>query len=189
MKKLIKVGAVIASILSLCCTVCSAEVYQQDIPSFCPIQGGAWCDVETVEGRACFVVPDTYRFSVFGFQGVSGYSIANVTNATVSGHIYFENSTGWYESPKDLQCRFTSFGTLEVYAPYYQSSSYNPVRYQWETLEIQSINNTNIALMDEAGDRQNNQYLYTTSEKLLIFVCCLLAGLILLFLLRSAWRA
>lgn len=188
MKKIIKVGVIVVAILSLCCTVCSAEVYKQDIPSFCPIQGGAWCDIETVEGRACFVVPDTYRFGVFGFQGLSGYNVANVTNSTVSGYIYFESPTSWYTNPQQLQCRFSSFGTLQVYAPYY-NSSYSSTRYQWETLEIQSISNTNIALMDETGDRQNNQYLYTITEKLLMFVCCLLIGLILLFVLRSAWHA
>ena len=139
---------------SLCCTVCSAETYTDNFPSWCPISGGAYFEVETSQGVACVVVPRSYRFDYFGFTSAETYNVANISNTTVSGNIYFKNQTSYYGNPTSLQCRFTSFGTLSISVPY--QSNYGGTSYQWQDLSINKILNTNVALADEAGDRQKN---------------------------------
>lgn len=172
---------------SVCCTVCSAESYSDDFPNWCPVSGGAYFEVETSQGRACVVVPRNYRFDCFGFQSSSGYNVANITNSTVSGYIYFKDSTSYYGNPTSLQCRFGSFGTLNVYVPY--QSTYGGTSYQWQSLDITSILNTNVALSDEVGERYNSAYVYTTVEKILVFIAVLLVGILLFYILRRSWCA
>lgn len=185
--KIIKflICAVMCSVLFF--TVCSAQVYTEVYPDWCPSSGAAWMELNTAQGKACVVVPNTFRFNTFGFNGSSGYEPLNLTNSTVSGYIYFNNPSSYYGNPSELQCRFSSFGTLQVYEPY--QNNYSGISYRWTDLGVNSILNTNVGLMDEAGDRQNDAYVYSTTEKLLILVFIAQLGLILLFVLRSAWRA
>lgn len=168
-------------------TVCSAQVYTEDYPLWCPASGASWMEVNTSQGKACVVVPYTFRFDTFGFYGSSGYVPCNLTNSTLNGYIYFNNASSYFGNPTELQCRFSSFGTLQVYEPY--QNNYNGTSYRWSDLGVSSVLNTNIGFMDEAGDRQNDAYVYSTTEKLLILVFIAQLGLILLFVLRSAWRA
>lgn len=172
---------------SICCTVCSAENYTDDFPSWCPISGGAYFEVETAQGTACVVVPRSYRFDYFGFTSSETYNIVNISNSTVSGNIYFKNASSYYGNPTSLQCRFTSFGTLNVYVPY--QNNYGGTSYQWQDLGITKIHNTNVALADEVGDRHNNAYIFTTEEKVLIFIAVVLIAILLNYILRRSWRA
>lgn len=186
-KKLFRsIMIMVVLIVVLCTSVCSAAVYQSDFPSYCPINGGAWAEITTPQGTATFIVPRDYISSVFGFYGASGNNIINTTNATINGMIYFQNATTYYTNPYSLQCRFTSLNTLEVYVPY--SSSYG-TRYEWQSLETWEILNTNIGFLDSSGDRQNNAYIYTVSEKLQMIIVCLLIAVLLYYLLGRAWRA
>lgn len=175
----------------MCCvlfgTVCAAQTYSETLPVWCPVSGGSWMEINTSLGQGVVVLPNTYRFNTFGFEGVSGYTPFNLTNSTVSGYIYFKNNTSYYGNPKELQCRFSSFGTLQVYEPY--QGNYNGTSYRWTDISVSNILNTNIGFMDEAGDRQNDSYVYSTSEKCLILIFIGVVSLILFFVLRSAWRA
>lgn len=175
----------------MCCvvfgTVCSAESYTENYPKWCPVSGGAWFEVDTAQGKACVVVPLNSRFDVFGFSGTTGYNVCNITNSTVSGNIYFQSATSYYGEPTALQCRFQSYGTLQLYVPY--QNNYGGTSYQWQNLDVTDIHNTNVALSDEAADRQNNAYVFTTTEKLLMFVCVLLIGILLYYILGRSWRA
>lgn len=186
-KRLIKFLIISAVIISvICVSVCSAEVYQSDFPSYCPINGGAWAEVTTSQGDACIVVQRNYISDIFSFYGNQGYNILNTSNSTVSGYIYFKNATNYYTNPTYLQCRFQSFGTLEIYVPY--SSNYG-TRYEWQSLNTDKVLNTNIAFDDSSSDRQNNSYVYTVSEKLQIILVCLVISLLLYFILGRSWRA
>lgn len=163
-----------------------AESYNTVYPEYVPVSGGAWCEVDTAQGLACISAPSDYIYDTFGFSG-SGYNICNLTASTVSGTIYFESATSYYGRPTSLQCRFSRMGTLEVYAPY--QSSYGGTSYSWEALNITAIRNTNIAITDSSGNRQNNVYIYSTTDKLLMISIALTAGLLLFQLFRRGWKA
>lgn len=163
-----------------------AESYGVDYPAYVPVSGGAWAEVDTSQGLACVSLSSNYQFDTFGFSG-SGYNICNLTVSTVSGTIYFQSPTSYYGRPTSLQCRFARMGTMEVYAPY--QSSYGGTSYSWEALDISTVHNTNIAFTDSQGDRQNNAYIYSTTDKLLIVSIVLCAGLLLYHLFRRGWKA
>ena len=182
MKKLIMV-MVMGVLMSV--GVC-AESYHTDYPEYVPISGGAWCEVDTAQVRACIVLAGNYMLDTFGFAG-SGYNICNVTASTVSGTIYFETATSYYGRPTSLQCRFTRTSTMEVYVPY--QSSYGSTSFSWEALDVTQIYNTNIGFMDARGERQNNEYLYSTTDRLLIIVAVLVGGVLLYHLCRRGWQA
>lgn len=165
---------------------CLAAVYGSDFPSYCPYNGGAWSEISTSQGDCCIVFRRNCISDIFGFNGSTGSDILNVSNSTVSGKIYFKSATSYYGSPMELDCRFQSFGTLEVSVPY--QSSYG-TRYEWQPLSVSSIKNTNINFADSSGDRQNNAYIYTLSEKQNIIIICLLIGVILYFIFGRAWNA
>lgn len=188
---MIKKITIIVSVVLLCVTlgstVCFAASYKSEFPSYVPVSGGAWCEIETSQGVACFVVANNYRFDVFGFSGVEGYNIANITSSTVNGNIYFENQTTYYGNPTTLQCRFTSFGTLSVYVPY--ANNYAGTTYQWQDLAVTNVLNTNIAFQDAAGNRFNNQHLYSTEEKMLMALLVVCVGILLIYPLRRGWHA
>jgi len=163
-----------------------AKVYDETFPAYVNISGGAWIEVQTSQGRITVIVPSNYIHNTFGFSG-NGNNVANLTNAVVSGNVFHSGYFSYYGSPRTLQCRFTSMGTLEVYEPYYQSG----YTYQrWTSLPITQIYATNIALEDTTNlDRQNNRHLYTTTERIMMFISILGVGLILITCLRSAWKA
>lgn len=178
-------------IMAVCACVifvipCSAQSYGQDFPSYCPTNGGSWAEVVTQKGNACVVFRRNTISDVFGFDGNTGYSVVNISDSTVTGYIYFEKNTDYYGNPTKLQCRFQSFGTLEVNVPY--SSTYG-TRYEWQSLNIDSILNTNINFSDSSGTRYNDFYLYSFPEKLEIIIIVLLIGLILYFILTRCWYA
>lgn len=187
MKKLFKIFICCLVILNVFILSCFAETYSSDVPSYCVNSGGAWAEVDTQQGSAVFVVARNYISDVFSFYGRSGYNIMNCTSETVSGTIYFKNNTNYYGNPKELQCRFTAMGTLEVYEPYL--SNYNYVNYRWTSLPTTKILNTNIGFVDNIGDRQNNDFIYSLSEKMQIIVICLLIAILLYFLLGRSWHA
>lgn len=186
-KKIIAFICVVFVCVAFGSTVCLAETYNSEYPQYVPVSGGAWCEVQTAQGKACFVVAGNYRFDIFGFSGSSGYNVANITSSTVNGNIYFEKPTSYYGNPESLQCRFTSFGTLSVNVPY--QNNYGNTSYQWQDLNTQSILNTNIAFQDAAGERYNNQFLYTREEKILISILVACIGLLITFPLRRGWYA
>ena len=185
MKKKILILIMVVCLGVSCSTVCSAEIYQQDFPTYCQVSGGAWAEVNTSQGVGCLVMVGSYRRDIFGFASRTGYNVINLTNTTISGYIYFRNSTSYYGNPREMQFRFTSFGTLEVYEPHYNYGT----SYRWTSLPITKINNTNIAFTDEVADRQNDSYVYSMTEILLIAVVCLLIGQILYFIFVRAWHA
>ena len=161
MKKFVKIISVsVVMIIALCSVTCLAAVYGTSFPS--------------------------YISDIFGFNGSAGYDILNVSNSTVNGRIYFKNATGFYGSPSSLDCRFQSFGTLEISVPY--QTNYG-TRYEWQQLSVTEIKNTNINFADSFADRQNNAFIYSLAEKQNIIIICLLIGLILYFILGRAWNA
>jgi hypothetical protein len=76
---------------------------------------------------------------------------------------------------------------MEVYVPY--QSSYGSTSFSWEALDVTQIYNTNIGFMDARGERQNNEYLYSTTDRLLIIVAVLVGGVLLYHLCRRGWQA
>lgn len=185
-KKLIKVIISGVIISALCFIPCSAAVYGTSFPSYCPVNGGAWAEIDTSQGDSCIVFRRNCISDIFGFNGSTGSDIVNVSPSVVNGRIYFKNSTGFYGSPSSLDCRFQSFGTLEISVPY--QSNYG-TRYEWQQLSVTDIKNTNINFADSFGDRQNNAFIYTLPEKQNIIIICLLIGLLLYFILGRSWHA
>ena len=143
-----------------------AQSYDTTYPDYVPVSGGAWMEVETAQGTACVVLPADFVEDTFGFSG-SGYNVVNLTNSTVTGNIYSKGTFNFYQNPNALQCRFSRFGTLEVYEPYATNYGTN---YRWTGFPIRSIKATNIGFSDSSGDRQNDMYLYSLTDKLLILI-------------------
>lgn len=164
----------------------SAQSYDKSFPSYVPASGGAWAEVATSQGRVTVVFPLDFRVGFIGFLG-DGYSIANVTNSTISGTIYHQTQFGYYGYPDNLQCRLSRMGTLEVYEPY--QSTYGSTSYRWTSLPTSEIFNTNIAFVDDKADRRNDVYRYDTTQKVLILIFCLLGLLAVGKVVRRAWRA
>ena len=164
----------------------SAQSYDKSFPSYVPASGGAWAEVATSQGRVTVVFPLDFRVGFIGFLG-DGYSIANVTNSTISGTIYHQTQFGYYGYPDNLQCRLSRMGTLEVYEPY--QSTYGSTSYRWTSLPTSEIFSTNIAFVDDKADRRNDVYRYDTTQKVLILIFCLLGLLAVGKVVRRAWRA
>lgn len=164
-----------------------AQSYEQNFPSYVPVSGGAWVEIDTPEGVATIVVPIDYLIGSLGFTG-TGYQLTSVINSTINGTIYHSTHFDYYGEPEELQCRFERMSGLEVYVPYRSTGGYTS--YRWEPLSNTTIENTNIDFVDDAGlDRQNDYYRYTTDQKLLIlvFVSVVLIGLFMIF--RRMWSA
>ena len=164
----------------------SAQTYSVVYPAWVPVSGGAWVEADTAQGQICVVVPLDYRIGYFGFSG-SGYNVANLTSTSISGTAYAQGNFTYYGNPSSVQCRFTRMSTLEVYAPY--QNNYGGTSYQWETLDITAIHNTNMDFVDEVGDRQNDAYRYDTTQKILILLFCLVVLLGVFMIFRKAWKA
>lgn len=165
----------------------SAQTYSMVYPSYVPISGGAWCEVDTAQGRLCIVLPVDYLSGYFGYSG-SGYNVANITASTITGTVYHSGSFSYYTQPTSLQCRFQRMGTLEVYEPY--QNSYGSTSYRWTELHITSVFATNMDYVDDAGlDRQNDSYRYTTDQKILILIFCAVCLLGVFLIFRRAWKA
>ncbi|MGM9926904.1 MAG: hypothetical protein ACI35P_03045 [Bacillus sp. (in: firmicutes)] len=122
-----------------------AVEYETQFPEYVTISGGAYFEVNSSLGQITFVAPNNYKDNTFGFTG-SGNNICNCTNSTVSGYIYTP-SGGRYTA------RFASLGTLE----YRTSDTYD---YQWVTLTVTEILNTNVNFIDDKLDRQTDNYFF-----------------------------
>ena len=170
----------------LSASVC-AESYSTDFPEYVPISGGAWCQVTTDgQGEITVLVPANYIIDTFSFEG-DGYNVANATNSTVSGMAYAKTNFSYYGNPDRLQCRFQKMGTLEVYEPYRSSSG--STSYRWTALDIKKVIATSIRFVDDRGDRQNDNYKYTTGEKIGICIFVSVLALVLIKLFRKGWKA
>lgn len=167
-------------------TVC-AESYSTDFPEYVPISGGAWCQVTTSQGEITVLVPANYITDTFTFEGATGYNIVNATNSTVSGVAYAKERFTYYGTPDRLQCRFQSMGTLQVYEPYRNTTG--GTSYRWIDLDITKIEATSIRFVDDLGDRQNDNYKYTTGEKIGICIFIAVLALVLLKIFRRGWKA
>lgn len=163
-----------------------AQDYSTDFPEYVPIAGGAWCQVDTPQGEITILVPADYIFDTFSFSG-DGYNIANATNATVTGMAYAKSNFSYYGSPRQLQCRFQSMGTLQVYEPY--ENNYGNTSYRWTDLDIEEIKATSINFTDARGDRQNDNYRYSVAEKIGICIFVAVMILVLMKLFKKGWKA
>ena len=176
MKKWI-VSLILGVVACVSAFMVSAEGYSTDFPMYVPLAGGAWCQATTSAGEITVLVPADFITDTFTFSG-DGYNIANATNSTVSGVAYHKDRFSYYGSPDKVQCRFQSMGTLQVYEPY--QSNYGNTAYRWTDVKINKIIATSIRFSDDKLDRQNDNYRYTTGEK--IGICIFIAVLALVIL-------
>lgn len=159
MKKIISIFAV-ALVLVFSSLPCFAVEYSTEFPSYVPISGGAFFEVESSFGKITFICPNNYKNNYFGFSG-SGNNICNVTNSTVSGYIY--TSAG-----KSYPARFTSLGTLEYRT---DTSSY----YEYQDITVTKILNTNVTFIDDKGDRQTDNY-FLSKENIFLYTLLLVCA-------------
>lgn len=159
MKKIISIVAVVL-VLAFSSLPCFAVEYSTEFPSYVPISGGAFFEVESSLGKITFVCPNNYKNNYFGFSG-SGNNICNITNSTVTGYIYTVSGTSY-------QARFTSLGTLEYRT---NSSSY----YEYRDVTITKILNTNITFIDDKGDRQTDNY-FLSKENIFLYTLLLVCA-------------
>lgn len=159
MKKIISIFAVFF-VLAFSSLPCFAVEYSTEFPSYVPISGGAFFEVESSLGKITFICPNNYKNNYFGFSG-SGNNICNVTNSTVTGYIYTASGTSY-------QARFTSLGTLEYRI---NSSSY----YEYRDVTITKILNTNVNFIDDKGDRQTDNY-FLSKENIFLYTLLLVCA-------------
>ena len=112
-----------------------AVEYSTEYPSYVPISGGAYIEVQATLGRGSLVFPNQYQNNTFGFSG-SGLNLCNITYSTVSG--YFYPASG---SP--VQVRFQRYSTLEYY--YESTGSWGN---EWRPVTTSAIYNTNVRFID-----------------------------------------
>lgn len=177
---------VVILVVTLCGTVC-AEVYGSTMPEYVTISGGAWAQVDTSQGDTVFIVANNYRLNTFGFEG-DGYNVINVSSSTVNGYVFFAEPSSYYGNPTQLQARFTALSGLEVYEPY--SNNYGGTSYRWIDLPTTSVKATNIGLQDTRDlDRQNDDTVFTTTDKVLIAILAVVIFFIVYKLFRRGWNA
>lgn len=151
--------------LIICCSFAFpvlAATYGNDFPSYVPVSGGAYIEVESSVGTATLVFPSQYQNGYFGFAGRSGSNVCNIYGGTISGYLY--TASGQTYSVR------SSYGNLIEW----RSNSYP---YDYTDLNITSIKNTNISLIDLSGDRENTVLDFSPFQ---IIVVCLLLFLLLL---------
>lgn len=166
MKKIISIFAVLL-VLSFSVLPCFAVEYSTEFPSYVPISGGAFFEVQSSLGQITFVCPNNFKNGYFGFSG-NGNNICNISNSTVSGYIFTSSGSSY-------QARFTALGTLEYRT---SSGSY----YEYREVTITEILNTNVTFIDDKGDRQTDNYFLSKEDIFLyalLFVCasCSVLGL------------
>lgn len=130
MRKLIA-SFFLLSVLSL--PVCAME-YSTEYPSYLPISGGAYIEVQSTLGSGTLVFPREFQTDTFGFSG-SSFNLFNLTNVTVSGRFYTA-------SGRDYRVRLSAFSTLEYYS---ESSGWGG---EWLSMSTSSIQNTNVRFID-----------------------------------------
>ena len=60
-----------------------AVEYSTEYPSYVPISGGAYIEVQSTLGRGSLVFPNQYQNNTFGFSG-SGLNLCNITHSLTS---------------------------------------------------------------------------------------------------------
>lgn len=159
MKKIISIFAVVL-VLVFSALPCFAVEYSTEFPSYVPVSGGAFFEVQSSIGKITFICPNNYKNNYFGFSG-NGNNICNISNSTVSGYIYTASGTSY-------QARFTSLGTLEYRT---SSSSY----YEYKDVTITEILNTNVIFIDDKGDRQTDNY-FLSKESIFLYTLLLVCA-------------
>lgn len=159
MKKIILIFAVVL-VLAFSALPCFAVEYSTDFPSYVPISGGAFFEVESSLGKITFVCANNFKNGYFGFSG-TGNNICNISNSTVSGYIFTASGNSY-------QARFTSLGTLE-----YRTSSGN--YYEYRDVTITKILNTNVTFIDDKGDRQTDNY-FLSKENIFLYTLLLVCA-------------
>ena len=168
MKKIISIFVVVL-VLSFSVLPCFAVEYSTKFPSYVPISGGAFIEVESSLGKITFICANNFKNGYFGFSG-NGNNICNISNSTISGYIFTTSGNSY-------QARFTSLGTLEYRT---SSGSY----YEYRDVTITKILNTNVTFIDDKGDRQTDNYFLSKENILLytlLFVCTSCSVLSLFF--------
>lgn len=135
---------VLTLILALGCTTTAfAMEYGNTFPNYVKYSGGCYIEVSSSVGKGTIVIPNNFKNNTFSFSSRTGFNILNCTNSTVSGRFIFANGT-------EYLLRFAAFDTCEIR----QSNS----SYQWQSVTINSILNTNCDFMDNTdGDRQTDE--------------------------------
>lgn len=159
MKKIILIFAVVL-VLAFSALPCFAVEYSTEFPSYVPISGGAFFEVESSLGKITFVCPNNFKNGYFGFSG-TGNNICNISNSTVSGYIFTASGNIY-------QARFTSLGTLEYRT---SSGSY----YEYRDVTITKILNTNVTFIDDKGDRQTDNY-FLSKENIFLYTLLLVCA-------------
>lgn len=142
-----------------------AMTYENFYPEYIPYAGGAYVEVNSSNFSKCACVfPIDRQKNTFSFSGSSNTNIVNITSSTVSGFLYTSSGTRY-------DCRLTSLSSIE-----YRDNGYP---YEWHTLNISKILNTNIVFQDLKGlNRQNDNPFFSTYEKV-----CLSFGFVAVLLL------
>ncbi len=152
--------------LSVFCFPVFAVEYSTEYPSYVPISGGAYIEVQSSLGRGTLVFPNQYQNDTFGFSG-SGLNLCNITYSTVSG--YFYPASG---SP--VQVRFQRYSTLEYY---YENGSWGN---EWRPVTTSAIYNTNVRFIDNTAlTRAQEGPVFTDGDKVYIPMLVLLIGVFL----------
>lgn len=135
---------VLTLILALGCTTTAfAMEYGNTFPNYVKYSGGCYIEVSSSVGKGTIIVPYNFKDNTFSFNTRSGFNILNCTNSTVSGRFIFANGT-------EYLLRFSSFDTCEI--------RQNNSSYQWQSVTINSILNTNCNFMDNTdSDRQTDE--------------------------------
>lgn len=135
---------VLTLILALGCTTTAfAMEYGNTFPNYVKYSGGCYIEVSSSVGKGTIIVPYNFKDNTFSFNTRSGFNILNCTNSTVSGRFIFANGT-------EYLLRFSSFDTCEI--------RHNNSSYQWQSVTINSILNTNCNFMDNTdSDRQTDE--------------------------------
>lgn len=149
----------------LCLPVCALE-YSTEYPSYVPISGGAYIEVQSSLGRGALVFPNQYQNDTFGFSG-SGLNLCNITYSTVSGYFY-------PASGNPVQVRFQRYNTLEYY---YEGGSWGN---EWRAVTVSAIYNTNVRFIDNTTlTRAQEGPVFTDGDKVYIPMLVLLIGVFL----------
>lgn len=122
-----------------------------DQPTY-PYTGGGFAHVNTNYGNGIILVPNPCRQDTFGFQKGTD-RIYNLTPSAITGF--------WIVNGSTYNLRFTALGQPEYY--YYTGSTY-----QWRTLTISKLNDSNIQFLDDTGERGIQRPFFSLTDRLLI---------------------
>lgn len=139
-----------------------AATYGNDFPSYVPVSGGAYIEVESSLGTGTLVFPAQYQNGYIGFSGRRGFNLSNIYGGTISGYFYTASGQTYFVQ--------SAYGQLIEY----RTISYP---YDYNDLNISNILNTNVSLVDLQGERNNTVLDFSPFH---IIITCLLLFLLLL---------